>query len=87
MLGLFWMSSLGLAQEQAVPSIRILPKDVVQGSIRQLHMTTNKFTVRYGDSGHGAAHNRQLPSRTHSRAKPETSPLPPRALREDSDPL
>ena len=53
-LGLFWMSGLGLAQEQAGPSIRILPKDVVQDSIRQLQMTTNKFTVRWTYTEAGA---------------------------------
>jgi hypothetical protein len=53
-LGLSWISSLGLAQEQAVPSIRILPKDVVQDSVKQLRMTTNQFTVRWTYTEAGA---------------------------------
>ncbi len=44
---------LGHAQE-VVPTIRILPEDIVHGSVRQFHFATNKFTVRWTYTEAGA---------------------------------
>src|SRR2546421_5672697 len=48
------ISSLSLAQEQAIPAIRILPEDVVQDSIRQFQRSTNKFRVMWTYTEAGA---------------------------------
>ena len=47
LLAICWISSLALAQEQSPPTIRILPEDIVQDSVRQFGMATNKFMVTW----------------------------------------
>jgi hypothetical protein len=49
-----WISSLGLAQEQAILAIRIVPEDIVGGSVQQSRTGTNKFVVRWTYTEAGA---------------------------------
>lgn len=49
-----WISSLGLAQEQEIPAIRIVAEDIVPGSVQQLRMGTNQFAVRWTYTEAGA---------------------------------
>ena len=51
---LFLVASFGFAQEQTVPTIRILPEDVVQTSIQQVRFGTNSFAVRWTYTEAGA---------------------------------
>jgi hypothetical protein len=53
-LALSCMSCLGLAQEQALPAIRILPEDIVQESVQEFRMGTNKYAVRWTYTEAGA---------------------------------
>ena len=54
LLPLLWMTHLALSQEQAIPTLRILPEDVDQDSIRQSQAATNRFIVRWVYTGVGA---------------------------------
>ncbi len=53
LLALCWSLCSGHAQE-VVPTIRILPEDIVRGSVQQFHIATNKFTVRWTYTEAGA---------------------------------
>jgi hypothetical protein len=53
LLALCWSLRIGHAQE-AISTIRILPEDIVQGSVQQIHFTTNKFAVRWTYTEAGA---------------------------------
>jgi hypothetical protein len=44
----------GAAQALAIPTLRILPEDVVPVSIQQIKMATNKFVVRWTYTEAGA---------------------------------
>jgi len=50
------MTNVGRAQDQAPPTIRILPEDIVQDSVHQFRMSqdTNKFIVRWTYTEAGA---------------------------------
>ncbi len=54
LLPLLWMSHLPVSQDQGVPTVRILPKDVVQDSVEQVRFTTNTFVVRWTYTEAGA---------------------------------
>ena len=64
---LFLAAYLGLAQDQSVPTIHILPEDIVQSSIQQFRFSSNSFAVRWTYTEAGAkktlafreAHDRQ----------------------------
>ena len=51
---MLWLTNLGLAQQQPLPTIRIFPDDVVQDSIRQFRVTTNNFALRWTYTEAGA---------------------------------
>jgi len=53
-LALFSEFGLCLAQEQTVPIRRVLPEDIVQGSIEQFQVITNKIVVRWKYTEAGA---------------------------------
>lgn len=53
LLALWWSVQLGAAQE-ALPTIRILPEDIVQDSIQVLPFPTDKFAVRWTYTEAGA---------------------------------
>ena len=53
-LALFSMSHLGPSQEQGIPTIRLLPEDIVQDSIEQIRFTSNSFVVRWTYTEAGA---------------------------------
>lgn len=52
---LFLMAGSCLAQEQQVPTRRILPEDIVQDSIQLVRFTTNRFAVRWTYTEVGAS--------------------------------
>ena len=54
LLPLLWMSHLAVSQDQGIPTVRILPKDVVQDSVEQVRFTTNTFVVRWTYTEAGA---------------------------------
>jgi hypothetical protein len=51
---LFLMAGSCLAQEQQVPTRRILPEDIVQDSIQLVRFATNSFAVRWTYTEAGA---------------------------------
>ena len=53
-LALCWMTNVGRAQAPALPTIRILPEDVVQNTIQQIRFNTNSFAVRWTYTEEGA---------------------------------
>jgi hypothetical protein len=53
-LALLCMTGIGFAQEQAIPTFRILPEDVVQDSIHPVRFNTNSFAVRWTFTEAGA---------------------------------
>lgn len=54
LLVLFSALQFGIADEPPVPTHRILPEDVVQGSVHQWRMGTNKYAVSWSYTEAGA---------------------------------
>jgi hypothetical protein len=48
------MTGASFAQEQQIPTRRILPEDIVQSSIQLIRFTTNRFAVRWTYTEAGA---------------------------------
>jgi hypothetical protein len=50
---LCWSLRVAHAQE-ALPAIRILPEDIIRGSVQQIHFNANNFAVRWTYTEAGA---------------------------------
>jgi len=53
-LVLFWAIQFCTAEDQLIPTLRIVPEDVTQDTVRQWRMSTNKYAVSWAYTEAGA---------------------------------